>query len=114
MATPIDVNAVVSAITKAATDQLGKDITTLQGFAQEQVRGLARQAQLIAGALASGHLSDAERDWFLNDLKRTAQDFANTLVGLAELEIEKVWNAVVNALWKGLGTAAGAALPKPL
>ena len=51
MATPIDVNALTSDIIKAATDRLGRDITSLEGFAEQQLRGLARQAQLIAGGL---------------------------------------------------------------
>jgi len=113
MATPIDLNAVISDIVKAATDRLGRDITSLEGFAEQQVRGLARQAQLIAGALASGHLSDDDRDFFLNDLKNTARDFANTLAGLLVLEIEIVWNAAVDTLWKAISAAAGVALPRP-
>jgi hypothetical protein len=113
VATPIDINALIGDITKAATDQIGKDLTTLAGFSQIQVEGLARQAQLIAGALASGHLSDADRDFFLSDLKRTARDFANVLVGLALVDIEKVWNSAVTTLWDAIGTAAQVALPKP-
>jgi hypothetical protein len=113
MATPIDVQALVGAIIGAATDRLGKDITTLEGFAEDQVAGLARQAQLIAGATAAGHLSDSDLDADLNQLKGITQDFANTLAGLAVLEIEKVWNAAVDALWKAIGTATGVALPKP-
>ena len=113
MATAIDVNALTSDIVKAATDRLGRDITALQGFAEQQLRGLARQAQLIAGALASGHLSDDDRDFFLADLERTTRDFANTLAGLLVLEVEIVWNAAVDTLWKAIGTSAGVALPRP-
>src|SRR6476660_8959627 len=107
MATPIDLNALISEIVKTATDRLGRDISSLEGFAEQQLRGLARQAQLIAGALASGHLSDDDRDFFLNDLKNTARDFANTLAGLLVLEIEIVWNAAVDTLWKAISAAAG-------
>jgi hypothetical protein len=113
VATPIDINSLISTITRAATDQIGRNLNTLGGFGQVQVEGLARQAKLIAAALASGHLSDADRDFFLSDLKRTAQDFANVLVGLALVDIEKVWNAAVTTLWEAIGTAAEVALPKP-
>jgi len=113
MATAIDVNALISEIVKTATDRLGRDITSLEGFAEQQLHGLARQAQLIAGALASGHLSDDDRDFFLADLKSTARDFASTLAGLLVLEIEIVWNAAVDTLWKAISAAAGIALPRP-
>ena len=43
MATAIDVNALISEIVKAATDRLGRDITSLEGFAEQQLRGLARR-----------------------------------------------------------------------
>ena len=113
MATPIDINSLIRDITKAASNQIGQDLNTLSGFSQTQVEGLARQAKLIAAALASGHLSDADRDFFLSDLKRTAKDFADVLVGLALVDIEKVWNAAVTTLWKAIDTAAQVALPKP-
>lgn len=103
----------IGVITAAVNGAVGKDITSLQGFARSQVDGLAKQAQLIAGALAAGHLTDAQRDFFLGDLKRTAQDFVKVLAGLTALEVEKAWNAAVNALWSAIGQAAGVALPKP-
>lgn len=110
---PVDVDALIGEIVQAAGAQLGKDVTTLTGFSREQVEGLARQAQLIAAAFASGHLSEADRDFFLDDLKQTTQDFANTLAGLAIVDIEKVWNTTVTILWSAIGTAAQVALPKP-
>jgi hypothetical protein len=113
MATPLDLNAVIQDIVKGASDQIGKDVTSIAGFSQAQVEGLARQAQLIAAALASGHLNDADRDFFLEDLKRTAGDFARTVAGLIIVDIEKIWNSAVKALWDAIGKAAQVALPKP-
>jgi hypothetical protein len=113
MPSQIDVQTLVSTITQTAGAQIGKDVTALAGFSREQVEGLARQAQLIAAALASGHLSEADRDFFLDNLKQTAEDFAVALDGLAVVEIEKVWNAAVRALWNAIGAAAQIALPKP-
>jgi hypothetical protein len=110
---PVDVRALIGEIVQAASAQLGKDVTTLAGFSRDQVEGLARQAQLIAAAFASGHLSEADRDFFLDDLKQTTQDFANTLAGLEIVDIEKVWNATVTILWSAIGAAAQVALPKP-
>lgn len=113
MADPIDVDGLVSAITKAASDEIGKDITTLTGFSRRQAEALARQAQLIAGALASGHISDADRDFFLSQLKEDARSFASVLTGLLLIDIEKIWNAAVNTLWDAIGKAVGIALPAP-
>ncbi len=109
----IDTDALIAAITKGVTGAIGKDVTTPQGFAKDQIDGMANQALLIAGALAAGHLTDAQRDFFLKDLKQTAQDFAKVLVGLTAIDVEKAWNAAVSALWAAISTAAGTALPKP-
>jgi hypothetical protein len=40
-----------------------------------------------------------------------AQNFVNTLQGLAKVTIEKVWNAMVGVLWGAIGTATGIDLP---
>lgn len=113
MATPIDINALIGEITRTATSQIGRDLTSFADFGRSQAEGLARQAQLIAAALASGHLSDADRDFFLADLKETAKNFAEVLVGLTMIEIEKVWNSAVTTLWDAISKAAGVALPRP-
>ena len=110
----IDITTLTADIIKAATGQLGRDVTALEGFSHTQAEGLAHQAQLIATAVASGQLSDADRDLFLNDLKQTTQDFARTLAGLRLIDIEKVWNAAVTTLWTAIGRAAQVALPKPI
>jgi len=59
MSSPIDVQALVRGITQAADAQISRDVTLLAGFSRDQVEGLARQAQLIAAAFASGHPSQA-------------------------------------------------------
>jgi hypothetical protein len=110
---PIDVQALVEQTTRAVSTQIGKDVMTLTGFSRDQVEGLARQAQLIAAAFASGHLSQDDRSFFLDDLKQTTRDFVNTLAGLAAVEVEKAWNAAVTALWSAIGTAAKIVLPSP-
>ncbi len=113
MSGPIDVPSLVSSIARLASAELGRDVTTIEGFARDQVEGLARQAKLIAAAIASGHLSPSETADALTDLQTTAEDFAATLVGLALVDVEKVWNAAVGALWSAIGTAAGIVLPGP-
>ncbi len=113
MPNPIDVPTLIGSITRTASDAVGKDVTTIGGFAADQIEGLAQQARLIAAAAASGELSGSEVDDALADLAQTAQDFAATLAGLALVDVEKLWNAVVGVLWTAIGTAAGIVLPWP-
>jgi hypothetical protein len=74
---------------------------------------MAQQAKWIAAATVSGELSSDMRDFFLNTLKDSAVNFANTLKGLVVITIEKVWNALVGALWTAISNAIGAALQLP-
>ena len=110
----IDIAGLTADIIRAANLQLGRDVSALEGFRRTQIEGLAQQAQRIVAAVANGHLSDADRDFFLDDLKQTTQDFASTLAGLRLIDIEKVWNAAVTTLWTAIGRAAQVALPKPI
>jgi len=109
----IDIQALVGQIIQAVSAQLGKDVSTLEGFSRDQVEGLARQAQLIAAASASGHLSKDDLDFFLDNLKMLARNFADTLAALGVIAVEKAWNAAVTALWSAIGKAAKIALPAP-
>jgi hypothetical protein len=112
MSGPINVSSLVSSIIRGTSAELGRDVTTIEGFAHDQVEGLARQAKLIAAAIASGQITASEAEGALADLKDTAEDFAAALVGLATVDFEKVWNAAVGALWSAIGTAVGVALPR--
>ena len=111
MATPIDVESLIKAITKAASDEVGQDVAALQGFSRRQLEAMARQAQLVAAAFASGHLSDDDQAFFLAQLKDDARNFADVLQGLVLADAQKVWNAAVSTLWDAIGKAVGIALP---
>ncbi len=113
MGNPINISALTGSVITAASRSVGRDVTAFESFARDQVQALAQQAHDIAAEIAAGDLSDADRDFLLADLKSDARDFADTLTGLAMVEIEKVWNAAVTALWNAIGTAAGIGLPKP-
>ena len=96
----IDVGQLITAIRDAATEALGKDVATLRGFSQTQVRAIAQQAALIARGIESGEITDETRDYFLDSLEDMALNFVRTLRGLVQITIEKVWNAVVQAIWR--------------
>ena len=95
---------------------LNKDITTVRGFSNRQLDGIAAQTSLIASGIASGEITDATRDFFLDQLIELAHNFVNTLIGLIITTIEKLWNAIVSVLWNAISKATGIQLPafKPL
>jgi hypothetical protein len=113
MASAIDVDQLLANLKQVATGIIQQDVTTITGYSERQLQAMAQQAKWIAAATLSGELSSDMRDFFLNTLKDSAVNFANTLKGLALITIEKVWNALVNALWGAVGQAIGTVLPLP-
>ena len=109
-----DVDQLIGDIKTSVSDVLEKDITTLRGFSERQLKALALQGKLIAEYYAKGEISSDEVDYFLDNLEDMAQNFANTLRGLSVVTIEKVWNAVVGVLTKAIGASlkgVGLAIP---
>lgn len=98
----------------AASTSLQADVTTFQGFAQRQLQGIADQTKLVADGIVTGEITEATRDFFLQGIKDLTINFAKTLVGLAAVSIEKVWNAMVNVVWSTLSKATGLALTPPV
>jgi hypothetical protein len=66
---------------------------------------------LIEAGIVSGEITEETRDFFLENLKNMTRNFVKTLRDLIVVEIEKVWNAIVDVLWKAIETATGIALP---
>jgi hypothetical protein len=113
MAAAIDLNKLIADIEAAASGILKADVTNIEGFSKTQVTAMATQASWIASGTLSGQLTPDLRDYFLSNLKALAQNFAQTLVGLAVITVEKVWNAVVGIIWSTISKAIGVALPAP-
>lgn len=109
----IDVDQLLANLKTVATGIIQQDVTTIEGYSERQLAAMAQQAKWIAAATLTGELSSDMRDFFLNTLKDSAVNFANTLKGLVMITIEKVWNALVGALWTAIGNAIGIALPLP-
>jgi hypothetical protein len=107
----IDTQILIGDIKSSISNILGKDITTVSGFSSRQLDGIADQTVLIASGIASGEITDATREFFLNQLVEAAKNFVNTMVGLVIATIEKLWNAVVSILWKAISKATGIVLP---
>ncbi len=109
----IDVDQLLANLKTVATGIIQQDVTTIQGYSERQLAAMAQQAKWIAAASLTGELSSDMRDFFLNTLKDSAVNFANTLKGLVVITVEKVWNALVGALWTAIGNAIGIPLQLP-
>ncbi len=106
---------IISAATLAASEAVGTDIRTVSGFALDQLQRLERLSLMFARLEIAGEFEDdpEARADYLDILQNVARDFANTLRGLGAIAIEKVWNAVVGAVWSALERAIGVPLPRP-
>lgn len=109
----MDVDVVVQAIIKTASDVLEKDVTQMRGFSERQVKALAMQTALIEAGILAGTITDETRDFFLDNLEDMALNFVKTLRGLMVVTVEKVWNAIVQLLWTLISVGAGIAIPLP-
>ncbi len=106
----INVAQLVNDIKDAASQVLKKDVTTLRGFSERQVKAIAQQAELIATGISTGSITDETRDFFLDSLEDMVLNFAKTLRGLIMVTIEKIWNEMVKVIWKAIEMATGVSL----
>lgn len=109
-----DVGAVVAQIKTEATGILSKNIQLVEGFSEQQLEAMAAQAALIADGILTGRIRPALRDYFLDQLKQSAANLLRVLVGVALVTLERLWNAVVGALWGALSRATGIGFIAPL
>lgn len=92
---------------------LQADWEKVSPYAQRQTKLLAAQAQMIVQSRLAGSLKgeDDLYDFFLEQLKRLAANFARTLAALTVLTLEKIWNKIVGTLWGAINdTLKGAGL----
>jgi hypothetical protein len=97
----------VEEIKGAASQVLSKDVATLRGFSERQIKSIAQQAELVATGIANGGITEETREFFLDNLEDMALNFARTLRGLLMVTIEKVWNAIVGVIWGAIESATG-------
>jgi hypothetical protein len=109
----IDVAQLIEDIKDAASQVLNKDVATLRGFSERQVKAIAQQAAFVEAGVLSGEITEETRDFFLDSLEDMALNFVKTLRGLLMVTIEKIWNAIVGVIWKAIETSTGIVLPRP-
>jgi hypothetical protein len=108
---PLDIDQLVQDIKNTVSEIINKDVTTVRGFSNRQLTGIANQTALVATGIASGEFTGELRDFFLDQLVELARNFANTLVGLLLATIERIWNAIVNVVYSAISKFTGVPLP---
>lgn len=93
---------IINDIKEVASNILEKDISTVRGFSERQVEAIAKQTLIIQKGVLNGDIDEDLKEFFLNGLEAMALNFVNTLKGILSVTIEKVWNAIVDALWKAI------------
>ncbi len=101
----------VQALLDAAREVIGDDVSRLRGFVRAQLDALAQQAVFIAAGIVDGSIDPPMQRHFLDALAEMTRSFVNTLVGLGEIAAERLWNALVAALWDGISRLASISLP---
>ena len=109
----IDVSELVENMKMAASQVLNKDVTTLRGFSERQIKAIAQQAAFVEAGILNGGITDETREFFLDSLEDMVLNFVKTLRGLLMVTIEKVWNAIVGVIWKAIESATGISLTTP-
>lgn len=100
---PSDVPTLIAEIKDIATQVLQKDITTVRGFSERQVEAIAKQTAIIQQGIATGEIDEELREFFLDGLEAMALNFVNTLKGILMVTLEKLWNAIVEFIYKAVG-----------
>jgi hypothetical protein len=110
-----DTAALMNSIRDAASGILQRDVTTIRGFAQDQLAQLAQQAEGIAAMQGAGVFdgNDALRDHFTSQLQEMTRNFAQTLRGLAAITVEELMTAILDVISQAIGAATGVALQLP-
>ncbi len=106
----LDINQLIEDIKNTASGIINKDVATLRGFSNRQLKGIATQSALVASGIATGEIRESLRDFFLDQLVELVRNFVNTLVGLLLTTIERLWNAIVNVIWNTISKATGVQL----
>jgi hypothetical protein len=99
-----------SGVLSAVKDVTRKDLTSISGFAQIQTQSLAQQAALVAGMIEANQFTADEQAFYLDGLRQMARGFVETVIAVIVVEIEKIYNAVVSAIYKAISDLTGVAL----
>lgn len=110
----MDSQDILGNMVAALKGELGQGYSSISNFVETQGNLLARQAENIATARATGSLRNDDElfEFFLQGLQHNAENAARSVVMLSALTIEKAWNAIAGVLWGGIrNILTGAGVP---
>lgn len=96
---------IIEGIKTISTEILKKDLSKIRGFTERQVEAIAKQTVLVQEGLIKGEIDEELKDYFFDGIEAMALNFVNTLKGLLSVTIEKLWNSIVDFLWKIVNSA---------
>lgn len=95
-----DLQKIIKEVTDVAKGVLGKDLSEMEGFSRRQLEAIGQQAVTIKNGILSGATTPDLVAFFFEGLKTMTRNFIDTLVGLALVTAEKLWNALVEKFWE--------------
>src|SRR5690606_27917925 len=98
-----DVTTIITDIKNIASDILEKDVSVVRGFSERQVEAIAKQTVLNQKGVENGDNVEELRELILDGLEAMALDFVIAIKGILAVTLEKLWNALVNFLYKAVG-----------
>lgn len=98
-----NVTKIITDIKDVVSGILEKDVTTVRGFSERQLEAIAKQTVIIQKGVANGDIDEDLLEFFLDGLEAMALNFINTLKGILMVTLEKLWNAVIDFLYKAVG-----------
>lgn len=94
---------IITELKNIASGILEKDVSEVRGFSERQLEAIAKQTAIIQKGLETGDIDEDLREFFLDGLEAMALNFVNTLKGILMVTLEKLWNALINFLYKAVG-----------
>ncbi|MGO3182659.1 MAG: hypothetical protein ACTIJ9_07490 [Aequorivita sp.] len=101
-----NVRNIITEIKSIVSGILEKDISEVNGFSERQLEAIAIQTDVIQQGIAKGDIDEDLREFFMNGLEAMALNFINTLKGILMVTLEKIWNSLINFLYKTVGIVA--------
>ncbi len=106
----LDLNELMTDLKTAISEIVGRDLTTVRGFQERQLKAIAQQAALVSAGILTGDITPETREFFLDGLEDMVLNFLKTLRGILEITIEKAWNAAIRVIWDAIERATGITL----
>ena len=111
----INPGEIFKAVKDPLTKLLHSDVTTASEFVRDQLQDIERNTIMFSEMELAGEFDDdpERRKALLKLLERSTHTLADTVRAMAVVEVEKIWNTVVKAVWDTLDKATGLAVPRP-